>query len=281
MRWSERALAAVRFLFRPLQDLDVYVEDAGDEPFYTEFFKRVSPDVRIARVFCAGGRAEVIKTERQHDFSSRRALFLIDGDFEWVRGEAAPPLRHLFRLDAYCVENLLIREHTAVQVVIEEAVLREGEARACVSSGWARKISPPLLGLCTSFAVLNKIAPESPTISRGIGTIITAPGKKALPKLDARKVATLRRTIDKEGEAAIGAANFSSLRREVRLRVKSLDTPLDAVSGKSILLPLFEYHLWECTGRKTRRDSLRIRMARHADQARLSSLTEAMKAAAL
>ena len=157
IEWPKRARAALALLFRPLQDIDVYVEDTGDEVFYSELFRRIAPaGVKIVRVFCAGGRPAVVDRARNHDFTSRVALFVIEGDFEWVRGEAPPDLRGVHRIDAYCVENLLIHERAAVELVIEEAAATEEEARSLFNFGaWITDVSSSLVELFVWFAVLS------------------------------------------------------------------------------------------------------------------------------
>jgi hypothetical protein len=65
LKWPERALGALTYLFRPLQDIDIFVEDIRDEVFYNELFKRISPrTVRFLRVFCAGNKIGVIERAR-------------------------------------------------------------------------------------------------------------------------------------------------------------------------------------------------------------------------
>jgi Protein of unknown function (DUF4435) len=107
LKWPSRARIAIRKLFQPLQDIDVYVEDENDEVFYRALLKRVGAnEIRVARVFGLGGRSAVIEAARAYQDPQRRALFLIDGDLDWVRGVALQGPAHLHRHEAYCVENL-------------------------------------------------------------------------------------------------------------------------------------------------------------------------------
>jgi Protein of unknown function (DUF4435) len=118
LKWPGKAISAIQKLFEELQDIDVYIEDRGLESLYLELLKRIRPNgVRFARVLSVGSRLEVIGRARQHDFSIRRALFIVDGDFEWVRGEDPPSIDGVYRLDAYCIENLLITKPAAVRIL--------------------------------------------------------------------------------------------------------------------------------------------------------------------
>ncbi len=281
LRWSTKAQAALAYFFSPLQDIDLYIEDSQDEVFYTELMKRIVPkEVRLVRVFSAGDRLSVVDRARTHDFAGRRALFLIDGDFEWVRDEPPPDVAGVYRLPAYCIENLLIDEDAGVQVIIEEAALPEGEARAALAFGeWMDEISGPLVGLFVSLALLNAVKPDERTVGLGIGSVIASRRRK-LPELDRRKVEVVRRAIDDKTAAVVGMEVAAVLRDKVSRRVGSLPLAIDIVSGKHFLMPLFEYRLRKSINGAVRRVSLRIRLARHCNRKRFKTLTAAVVAAA-
>lgn len=96
IKWPERAKAAIRKLFEPLQDVDVYIEDTNDEVFYRTLLNNVTNgQIKIARVFSLGGKTPVVNKARGHDHSARRALFIIDGDLDWVRGDSPQNIRGL------------------------------------------------------------------------------------------------------------------------------------------------------------------------------------------
>lgn len=83
LTWPKRALFAIKYLFSPLQDIDIYVEDHEDEVFYSELFKKIKPsNIRIKRVFGVGGKAALIDRAESHGWDTRPALFLIDGDLD-------------------------------------------------------------------------------------------------------------------------------------------------------------------------------------------------------
>ena len=46
IRWPARALDAIQKLFEPLQDVDIFVEDAEDEVFYPESCDVGAPEPR-------------------------------------------------------------------------------------------------------------------------------------------------------------------------------------------------------------------------------------------
>jgi hypothetical protein len=231
------------------------------------------------RVFPKGGRQAVLEAAQQHDFQQRRALFLVDGDFEWVRDENPPAARGVYRVEAYCIENLLIHEVPAVQITIEEAGLTETTAKRTLAfHTWIQQVSSALVPLFISFAALNLVNPDEATTGLGIGSILTARKKGKWPELDAAKIAAVTAEADRKLEALVGISRSETIRATLRKRVNQLAEPVRIVSGKDFLMPLLEFHLRACKA-ICRREALRIRMARHSDPTRFAELSRAIESA--
>ncbi len=278
-KWSTKARAALAYLYRPLQDVDVYVEDLHDTVFYTELMNRIAPsNVRIARVFESGNRGKVVSAALNHNFADRRALFLVDGDFEWVRDEPSPPFVH--RLDAYCIENLLLREEAAIQVLRENVVISIDEAKRRLDfPSWSLSILGDLLDLFVALTALNKVNPSEATVGLGIGRILTQSKKGIPPMVDVQKVAKLTRDVKAKTRLCISQVEAVALESAIENRLRSLPNTLDAISGKDFLFPLFELRLKSLTSSTVNRESLRFRLARHCVLGRFEALTEALKSA--
>lgn len=276
-----RAKAALSYLFRPLQDLDIYVEDSVDEVFYSLLMNRIAPtSARIARVFPVGNKKAVLDAAEKHDFQQRRALYLIDGDFEWVRGDPSPAVRGVYRLNAYCIENLLLHEKPAVEIFIEEAGVNETAARFKLAfDTWIRQTSDALVPLFISFAALNMVMPDEPTVGLGIGAVLKTRKRGKNPQIDAAKLASVQLEIDRKLAKLVGEARADEIRTTLRERVGKMSEPERIVSGKDFLMPLFEFRLAACEVR-CRRSALRIRMARHSDPTRFVELSRAIDWAA-
>jgi hypothetical protein len=279
LRWPPKATRALVELFRPLQDLEVYVEDIDDEVFYSTLLNRIAPaGVRVKRVFAKGGRKAVVESAQSHPFHERRALFLVDGDLDWVRGDAPPP--SVYRLDAYCVENLLLDEAPIVQVISEEASVNEADARQVLRfSDWEREMDQ-LVELFVAFAVLNDVDPSEQTVAIGVGPLLTQGKRKSPPSLDPAKLRTLVAATIAKIEAIVGNPAASIRLGNVRIRLNDLQRRIDAVSGKTFLFPFFEFHFMACTSRSCHRRSIRFRLAKHADPGRFVGLAAALKRAA-
>lgn len=281
LRWSDGAKSAISWFYRPLQDVDVYVEDRGDTAFYTELLRRLLADdgVRIARVFEAGGCEGVLSVARSHDHSTRRAAFLIDGDFAWVRGEAAPLHASLCRLDAYCVENVIIEESGVAAVLAEQNASSVVDAqRALEWDKWIATLGP-LVDLFAVFAVINQKDPTKATCSRGVQELLVHVDKQG-PRLDDKKIAAVIAEITRHIDAAVGSGKAAALIDLQRKRISALHRSVDAVSGKDYLLPMLRFHLATLTKERAGTKSLRFRLARHCDLSGLQSLRAVIIAAA-
>lgn len=280
LKWPDRAKIALRELFEPLQEIDVYVEDLNDEAFYRSLLKQATQDtVKIARVFSLGCRAAVVSTARNYNHASRPALFIVDGDLPWVKGD--PPLNiiGLHQHDAYCVENLLFCEKAIITLFSQELAITEDiTSKQLLYTNWTNSIREPLSELFAAFATLNTYNPQAPTVSKGVSNLCSQHNKK-LTKLDTHKTNKARDSALQLAEAASTAEIAAQTYQKILKRIKSLPEPLHAVSGKDFLIPLLNFHLSSCNCRiKTR--TLRIRLACAGDQTRFANLANALEHAA-
>jgi len=275
IKWPERAKGAIKKLFEPLQDIDVYVEDHNDEVFYTTLLKRVAEDrIRIARVFALDGRESVIKAAIAHDNAIRKALFVIDGDLDWVLGDPAPHIVGLHRHEAYCIENMLLCDKALSQILSEDIVITEDEAAIKLDfNNWRNSIQNPLLELFSSFAIAKKFIPEQKTVSSRVGKMCIQ--QKNITVLDPSKVLQAKKQVLTAVEAIVDKSTAILAYEKVLARLKELPFPLHAVSGKDYLFPLLHF-LMASLGCRITTKSLRIRLAKNGDINRFAGLRDAI-----
>lgn len=281
LRWPSRARTALRKLFEPLQDIDVYVEDTNDEAFYRCLLNSASGGrVSVARVFGLGGRQAVLATATVHDHKTRRALFIIDGDLPWVRGEGPPNIVGLHQHNAYCVENLLICEEALSQLLAQEIAVTEADAATALDfHNWRNTLLSPLAELFAAFATVNEVDPTVPTVSKGAGVLCSTKKKAGAPTLDLAKVRKARDHALQSAEAVLGTKPVATRYTEILQRILAKSDPLLAVSGKDYVIPLIDFHL-QSLGCRIKRKSLRIRLASAGQRARFSALAESLLHAA-
>jgi hypothetical protein len=281
LSWPLRAKAAIRKLFEPLQEIDVYVEDENDESFYRTLLNSATGgSIKIARVFGLGGRQAVLDIAVTHNHKLRRALFIIDGDLPWVRGESPPNIVGLHQHEAYCVENLLICEKALTQILSQEAVITEQDAQTTLSfDQWKNTVLQPLIELFAAFATVNEINPAVPTVSQGAGILCTQCSKSKRTRLDLVKVQHARDLAIKAADAVekpnIVASRYATILR----RIRTLPEPLLAISGKDFVIPLINFHL-QSLGCRIKNKVLRMRLASGGEFGRFCALAKSLIKAA-
>jgi hypothetical protein len=279
IRWPVQAGKAIARLFGPLQDVDIFVEDQGDEAFYTELFSKAAGNsARIAKVVGLGGCAEVIEASKTYQ-SKRKALFLIDGDLPWVRGDGAPAIPRLYRLTLYCIENAILIPRAIVEVAAEEAGCSEKIASQKLDlQGWNREVIG-LVELFIRYAVLNQVDPSVRTVSGALGgVLVSEPGK--LPVLCPHKTQVAINALDAEIRARLENQDADARLAAVRENVGKLKNRLAPISGKCFLLPLLLFRVRAVADTKLSKANLRFRLARKCGRAELFELSAALRCAA-
>lgn len=274
--FPERALASKAVLYRPLQEIDIYVEDEGSEVFYTELLKRlVGRDARIATVVPLRGRNNVIKKAEEYS-DSRPALFLIDGDLHWVAGLSLPTLPHIYVHPCYCVENYLFCEDAMIQIVVEnQGMIKDSDAKRALDWKTIRdRVETLLVPLFIEFAVAFALCPEIKTVSRGIGCLLRDSRKGSPPEIDEVKISAVRQEVKDEVIGRVGTVAYDLKRSLIAGQVKALADPIDAVSGKAFLVPVQMFEAGRAGGQKVQRKSFVFRLARHCRLDKLQTLRQ-------
>jgi len=279
IHWPQRATRALVRLFAPLQEIDVYVEDRESEVFYQTLLEISVPDVRVVRVFALNGREDVLAAAAAYR-DARRALFIIDGDFSWVRDEPAPSHNTLYRLEAYCIENLLLSETSAADVLSRFMAIAPTEAANLLKfDEWRQRMSESLVPLFALYAILNVDVPDHATISRGVGRLVSKSGRKTV--LDPTRVA---HEISEVKRALVGAGlsieNIDKRQHAIIDRTRFAAHAVDIVSGKDFLLALLEWEMRLHCNQVPARKALCFNLARACNPERLRGLAEAVRAIA-
>lgn len=100
-------MGAYAAIWRPYNDIDIFVEDSSLQGLYERMFQRMLKGAaRVSAIIPLQNRDAVIaEAIRFKDDQSRRRFFLIDGDFEWAVGRIRR-VRNLYTLRCYSIENL-------------------------------------------------------------------------------------------------------------------------------------------------------------------------------
>jgi len=243
VRYSPSAAQALAYLKRPYNDIDIFVEDTAGHNMWLVLLRRVLPKrVRLTSVNQLGGRANVLKAcKLAQNGIKRKQLYIIDADFDYLLNKRKPKLKHLYRIRAYCIENLLMREAALVQVGLS-AMSNATEAQIASSlqfGRWYGTVSKQLAPLFCTYAVAHQLAPQHHTVSFAVGKLLTHQRGKA--ELDSLKVIRRCREIARLVVKAVGYQPFLDTMNIMRARSARL-SPVQTISGKDYLFPIL--HIW-------------------------------------
>ena len=267
MQYSNRALIALSYLFRPYNDIDIYIEDTTCQNMYQVLIERIlDGQARLRRVFSLGGRSEVIKrcSADQRD-TDRKRLYLIDGDFDALLGnQVAPHLKRLYQLKVYCAENILFCEHAANELGCEcltdapKSVIKTLVDFGSFSSSLV-SILKPLLILYGAARILDD---SLQTSSFNVTRLVEDRG--GLVELSRTKTKERFRSLLSELRSAHSVYDVRATMKKVRSRLPTQhDKVIGLVPGKTYLLPLLGLRLRHRVKFKEDLDRLKVRLARH------------------
>jgi hypothetical protein len=267
VKYSSGAAAALAFLKRPYNDVDIYVEDTASLNMWMTLIKPLLGDqIKFDSVNMLGGRNTVLESCKlnQKD-DGRRKLFIIDGDFDFLLGIPKPKLRYLYRIRGYCVENVLVREDGLLAVALEYSPNTPmQQLRALIDfKDWVEEHARLLSPLFVVYAATKMVAPEISTVAFAVQRLLRANPMGA--ELDRTKVTSRIRSVVRAASKKVGVAAFRQARLAVSRRAESL--PLNQiVSGKDYLMPIILMRIKARGGYRGNADHLKVALAKNFDR---------------
>ncbi len=266
--YSKRAIPGLAYLFRPYNDIDVYVEDTTCRNMFELLLERMlDGQAKVTRIFQLGGRNEVIKSCKYNQSGTgRRRLYIIDGDFDAVLGEEPPKLRYLCRLSVYCSENLVFTETAALEVAFETLTNKSRDQIEAIIQfshfldDTVAKLTP-LLVFYIAVQVLNA---NLETMGFNVTQLLTQRSK--LPELSETKVKQRIAQVKRELQTGNSIEEVeSAIVQAERLIPHSSEDTAKLISGKSYLLPLLFHYLRGKARFSGTLDQLKTRLARYCE----------------
>jgi hypothetical protein len=159
---SESANYAKAKFFEKFNDIDIFVEDTATESkkIYCEILSRaLGHNFNITQVFPLGGKNAVInRCLSDQGARKRKAVYIIDGDYDILFGSSMPSLKRLYRLSRYSIENYLCDDVALIDVVSDESInLGTDEIAASFDfSGWKSHACTPLKDVVSACVVAYK-----------------------------------------------------------------------------------------------------------------------------
>jgi hypothetical protein len=118
-KYSIKDKKGASFLKRHYNDIEVFVEDKKCSNMWVNLINITLQDIaKIESVTQLGDKLTVIKEcKNDNDFSYPK-IYIIDGDFDFIFNSKIKNER-LFRLNVYCVENLLFSENAFLELIFQ------------------------------------------------------------------------------------------------------------------------------------------------------------------
>ena len=261
--YTARAAKALGYLKRRYNDIEIFVEDTSNHNMWLRIIQKIiPPTVRVTSVNMLGGRKSVLDACRldQKD-DGRKKIYIIDGDFDFLLGRPKARLKHLYRIRAYCIENILLHPESVFEVGVDSRPMSTKQDIANLVD------YPSLIGvheaklrsLFIVYATAYQVASNVKTTSYPVMKLTTAIVGSA--SLNAQKLGRRIMQVVREACQLASVQTFSSVRRKIQQRAAALHLD-QIVSGKDYLLPLVWVRLRRKCGYKGSKEQLNIHLAK-------------------
>lgn len=261
-RYSSKAARAIAFLKRPYNDVDIYVEDTANHNMWFVLIKHLlPPEVRLTSINLLGGRESVVSACKLDQINiGRPRLYIIDADFDHLLGRRKPRLRFLYRIRAYCIENLLANQtalESLAQICRPELNARQLSKRidlqALISNIYAR-----LRNLFQVYAAAECLGVGVQTVGKSVQSLYInlSSGIDLCDKKIRRRIyEVVRETCRK-----VGAKIFFSKLHRIRHRATKLSPEL-WISGKDYVLPIVFINMQKALNLRSDIEQLKVQLA--------------------
>lgn len=263
IRYPVRAARALGYLKRRNNDIEVYLEDTSNRAMWLQALNNILPKhAKLRSVNLLGGRHSVIeacRADQQDD--GRRRLYVIDGDFDFLLGKRKPSLKNIYRLSAYCVENLLVHDQSVCSVASDAMVMADLTeiSETIAFENEINEIERLLLPLFINYATVFSLDRSIQTVGYSVKSLLTNEG--AHKKLDAKKVYSRSFRVLRAGVKSAGFESVKAARTKIEERARRLKVR-QCISGKDYILPIFWLNLKTKCGYRGTEDQLKVQLAR-------------------
>lgn len=245
IKYNNKAMTSYGYLMEPYNDIDIYVEDSTYTGIYEKVINRIlDGKAKISSVTPLGPKKEVLKKAKEDkNPRNRKRLYIVDGDLDLICYKKQKTPSNVYRLNAYCVENLFIEEQSLEKFIIfcMPDKTRE-QALSIIDPERIMSNSHVLLPYFISIAIARRLnlrssvyALNPPSVSKSSnGCYIEA---------DFTKVRKRTLEVCRSIRKTVGRNKFVSNRNLIvqNIKAKSLHPNL-VISGKSFLLWYLNNH---------------------------------------
>lgn len=238
--YTARAAKALGFLKKHYNDIEIFVEDTANPAMWLRLLEKVLPKyVNVHSVNLMGGKENVVqacKLDQADD--GRKKLYIIDADFDYLTNKKKPRLKHLYRINSYCIENVILHPHCVTELCLDCAP-KMGRQNAYSTINFANMIGihePLLRTLFLVYAASQELHTGVQTVKHSVYRLMSK--LNGIWQFDPGKIKLRIKQVVRDSVRAAGLKPFIKKRKELDLRAKTL--PFNrVVSGKDCILPVF------------------------------------------
>lgn len=252
---------ALGFLKKSRNTIDVFVEDPSKVDVWLALVKANCPKGEVVTsVNALGDRDSVVEACKINATSSRRQIFIIDGDMDFVLGKGIPRLPKLYRIPATNLEAVLLRARGCVKALTSmcpsktHAALK-ADLDSYLEQVWGRALVP-LYGL---FAEHQRLGGGVRTSGVHVSQFSLTNSNPWMP--DRFKIND--KMIEVYAECERVRRRRKKDLRNILGRVRTLKIE-QILSGKTILWPLYVAFFGRTTGVHIRPDALMLLVLSHS-----------------
>jgi len=266
INYSPRAAKAIGYLKQFYNEVEIFVEDKRCMNMWVSLLRGLLPsNTRLSSVNMLGGRGAVTAACRLDQRPSpRRRLYIIDGDFDFALGKQRERLKHLYRLHAYCIENLLISESAVVEVgTTLQPNLNESQIRAKFGfSEWLTNSYESLGSLFCVYAVIEGLGLGIKTVKKPVEDLFI--NSKDGPLICPIRTRFVVRSVAKQAIKLVGSNLFRSEIERVSTILQR--TPFKCyISGKDYIFPMLFHRMCKILSFRGNIDQLKVALAKAFD----------------
>jgi Protein of unknown function (DUF4435) len=282
IRYSPRSARAIGLLKSFYNDIEIFVEDSTSPNMHLLICRRVLGEgIRLSSVTSLGGRQAVLEACRlDQAASTRKRIYVIDGDLDLLLHRAKPRLRYLYRLRAYCVENLLVSQSAVESVCLQSAPqMQPPQVLAKLDFGtWLASLAKGLVPLFVTYGIARHVDPTLKTVSNSVHALCVQ--QSGGPRLSLTKVFAHIRSVFRQMRRTGNRLNAKATRPKLEACCSGGPSDLRYVSGKGHILPLLYHRLRSEFGFRGTIEQLKVHLASHYDRSTEPFYARALQRAA-
>lgn len=263
IRYSPSSARAIGYLKRFYNDIEVYVEDTASPNMHLLICRRIlGPRIRLSSVTPLGGKEHVLEAcRRDQADATRKRLYVVDGDFDLILGLRKPRLKYLYRLRAYCIENLLLSE-TAIEAACLQSSpnLQPPQIHALLDlRNWLSNLLAHLRPLFVCYAICRALSPTTQTIATQVYTMCVQGGQGPAP--ERVKVFRRIRAVLRDCRTACPTDAMRRARSHFQAIMTNDLRDTKYISAKDYILPLLYHRLHSLFGFRGTIEQLKLQLA--------------------